>query len=169
MSDSLNESTRAHLLIVEDSSDCLEMQGLLLRQAGYTVSAHEHPDAALAAARERPYDLVVIDYDLPGMNGQQFMHALRKILPEIGVVFVSGTLTLKLADQLRREGAAGVFNKPFNPKTLLETIDEILSHAGSRDGARPSRGSNEPLPAARRGDSTSLFNLGTTGAASEPA
>ena len=169
MNDGLKESTRAHLLIVEDSSDCLEMQGLLLRQAGYTVSAHEHPDAALAAARERPYDLAVIDYDLPGMNGQQFMHALRKILPEIGVIFISGTLTLKLANQLRREGAAGIFNKPFNPKTLLEKINEILSHTGSRDAARSGRGSNEPLPAARHGDSTSLFSTGTTVAASEPA
>ncbi len=66
MSDSAPKSTRAHVLIVEDSSVFREMQSLLLRQAGYAISAHEHPEAALAAAKERAYDLVVVDYELPG-------------------------------------------------------------------------------------------------------
>jgi DNA-binding NtrC family response regulator len=169
MSDDAKKSARAHVLIVEDSSVFREMQGLLLRQAGYAVSAHEHPEAALAAAKERAYNLVIIDYDLPGMNGQQFMHELRKILPDIAVVFVSGSLTLELAIQLSREGVAGIFNKPVNPKTLLEKINETLSRTGSRDAALPGRGSNAPLPAARRGNSNSPFSTATTGAASEPA
>lgn len=148
---------RAHVLIVEDSSVFREMQGLLLRQAGYAVSGHEHPDAALAAAKERAYDLAIIDYELPGMNGEKFMHALRKILPDIAVVFVSGSLTLELAIQLSRQGVAGIFNKPANPKTLLEKINETLNRTGSRDAALPGKGSNSPLPAARRGNSNSPF------------
>ena len=149
-------SDRAHVLIVEDSSVFREMQGLLLRQAGYAVSGHEHPEAALAAAKERAYDLVIIDYELPGMNGEQFMHALRKILPDIAVVFVSGSLTLELAIHLSSQGVAGIFNKPANPKTLLEKINETLARNGSRDATLPSR-SNSPLPAARRGNSNSPF------------
>ena len=144
-----------------------EMQGLLLRQAGYAVSGHEHPAAALAAAKERTYDLAIIDYELPDMNGEQFMNALRKILPDIAVVFVSGSLTLELAIQLSRQGVAGIFNKPANPKTLLEKINETLSRTGSRDAALPGRGSNSPLPAARRGSSNSPFATVTT-AAVEP-
>jgi two-component system sensor histidine kinase/response regulator len=69
MSDPANKSARAHVLIVEDSSVFREMQSLLLRQAGYAISAHEHPHAALDAAKERAYDLVVVDYELPAMNG----------------------------------------------------------------------------------------------------
>ncbi len=159
-------SPRAHVLIVEDSSVFREMQGLLLRQAGYAVSGHEHPDAALAAAKERAYDLVIIDYELPGMNGEQFMHALRKILPDIAVVFVSGSLTLELAIHLSSQGVAGIFNKPANPKTLLEKINETLARNGSRDAALPGR-SNSPLPAARRGNSNSPFATATA-ASAEP-
>ena len=148
---------RAHVLVVEDSSVFREMQGLLLRQAGYAVSGHEHPQTALAAARERDFELVIIDYELPEMNGQQFMHELRKIRPAIAIIFVSGSLTLELAIQLSRQGVAGIFNKPANPKTLLEKINETLSRTGSRDAALPGHGSSSPLPAARRGNSRSPF------------
>lgn len=150
-------SPRAHVLVVEDSSVFREMQSLLLGQAGYAVSGHEHPQAALTAARQRKFDLVIIDYELPEMNGQQFMNELRKILPDIAIIFVSGSLTLELAIQLSRQGVAGIFNKPANPKTLLEKINETLSRTISRDAALPGKGSSAPLPAAHRGSSNLPF------------
>jgi CheY-like chemotaxis protein len=154
MSDILQpKSARAHVLIVEDSSVFREMQSLLLRQAGYAISAHEHPESALTAAKGRNYDLAVIDYELPGMNGQAFMHELRKLLPQIAVIFISGSLTLELAIQLSSQGVSGIFNKPANPKILLEKINETLSSGGAKDAA--GRNSNSQLPAARRGSSNS--------------
>jgi two-component system NtrC family response regulator/two-component system nitrogen regulation response regulator GlnG len=171
MAESAPTPSRAHILIVEDSSVFREMQGLLLRQAGFSVAGYEHPDTALAAAKERKFDLVVIDYELPGMNGQKFMHKLREILPTIKVIFVSGSLTLELAVQLSREGVAGIFNKPANPKILIEKINETL-HRGpavARDAAAPGKGSLSPLPAARRANSNSPFVNATTVASSEPS
>src|SRR5438094_3837919 len=119
MSGVAKSSACAQILVVEDSSVFREMQGLLLRQAGYGASLHESPQAALGAAAKQKFDLVVIDYELPEMNGEQFMHAFRLIQPECAVVFVSGTLTLELAIKLSSQGVAGIFNKPVNPKTLL--------------------------------------------------
>ncbi|MDO8540780.1 MAG: response regulator [Opitutaceae bacterium] len=151
MSRSAPEPARAHILVVEDSSVFREMQSLLLGTAGFIVSAHESPQAALAVAAKQRFDLVVIDYELPEMNGQQFMHALRAIQPEIAVVFVSGALTLDLAIQLSSQGVAGIFNKPANPKTLLEKINETLFRHAARDTAV--RGASaSPLPDARRGN-----------------
>jgi DNA-binding NtrC family response regulator len=165
MSEPTTSSARAHVLIVEDSSVFREMQSLLLRQAGYAISAHEHPHAALAAAKERSYDLVVVDYELPAMNGEQFMHALRKIRPEIAVVFVSGALTLELAIKLSSQGVAGVFHKPVNPKTLLEKINDTISRSAKHE-AVAGRNSNSPLPAARRSNSNSPL---PTAPAAEPS
>ncbi len=155
MSASGKENQRARILVVEDSSVFREMQGLLLGQAGYAVSSHENPQTALAVAAKEHFDLVVIDYELPEMNGHQFMHALRKLQPEIAVVFVSGALTLDLAIQLSSEGVAGIFNKPANPKTLLEKINETLARNGARDTAARV-GSNSPLGSRRGGASSSL-------------
>ena len=157
MADEGKTPGRAHILIVEDSSVFREMQSLLFRQAGYAVSAHEHPQTALAAAKERRFDLVVIDYELPGMNGQQFMHELRKILPAIHVIFVSGSLTLELAIQLSKEGVAGIFNNPANPKNLIEKVNDTLYRHAPKEAAPPAKGSLSPLPAARRANSSSPF------------
>ena len=135
MSDTTQEAPRARVLVVEDSAVFREMQGLLLGQAGYEVSLHESPQTALTLASQQHFDLVVIDYELPQMNGQQFMHALRLIQPDIAVIFVSGSLTLNLAIELSSEGVAGIFNKPANPKTLLEKVNETLARHSARDTA----------------------------------
>lgn len=164
MSEPAARSTRANVLIVEDSSVFREMQSLLLRQAGYAISAHEHPNSALEAAKARAYDLVVVDYELPGMNGEEFMHALRKFRPEIAVVFVSGSLTLELAIKLGQQGVAGIFHKPVNPKILLEKINETISRATAGG-----KGSNSPLPAARRSNSNAPVGTNPPFPLSEPA
>ena len=147
-------SPRAHILVVEDSAVFREMQGLLLGHAGFGVSLHERPQTALETAARQHFDLVVIDYELPDMNGQVFMHELRKLQPDIAVIFVSGSLTLELAIQLSSEGVAGIFNKPANPKSLLEKINETLARHSARDTAARV-GSGSPLSPARRGNSTS--------------
>ena len=144
MSEPGKDSARAHVLVVEDSSVFREMQQLLLRQAGYAVSGHENPHAALEAAAKQHFDLVVIDYELPHMNGEQLMHALRKIQPDIEVIFVSGTLTEELVVRLGTQRVSGIFHKPTNPKTLLEKIDETLARHAARDTA-VRIGSGSPL------------------------
>jgi DNA-binding NtrC family response regulator len=137
----------AQILVVEDSSVYREMQGLLLRQAGFRAWLFENPQAALAEAAKHRFDLVVIDYELPEMNGEQLMHALRAIQPGIAVVFVSGSLTLELAIKLSQQNVAGIFHKPANPKQLLEKITETLSRAARDTAVRT--GSQSPIPAAR--------------------
>lgn len=118
---------RARVLVVEDSSVFREMQALLLRQAGYGVWSYESPAAALAEAAHQGFELAVVDYELPGMNGAEFMLALRQLKPGIPVIFVSGSLSVGLVSELTRQGASGIFRKPVNPRVLLEKIHETLN------------------------------------------
>lgn len=164
MSSSEQDSARASILVVEDSSVFREMQSLLLGQAGYAVSGHESPQSALEIAEKQHFDLTIIDYELPQMNGQQFMHALRKSHPDIAVIFVSGSLTLELAIQLSSEGVAGIFNKPANPKTLLEKVNETLARNAARDTAARV-GSNNPLGGRGGAPNAALYHSTAT----EPA
>src|ERR1051326_7811809 len=128
------DTPRAQILVVEDSSVFREMQGLLLRQAGFGPWLYENPQVALQEAAKQKFDLVVIDYELPEMNGEQFMHALRKLQPDIPAIFVSGSLTEELVVRLPTQNVAGLFHKPSNPKQPLEKISETLSRA-ARDTA----------------------------------
>lgn len=141
---------RARLLVVEDSSVFREMQALLLRQAGFGVWSFEDPAVALREAETQTFELALVDYELPGMNGAQFMQALRSLQPEVPVVIVSGTLTVELVAELTRQGAAGIFRKPTNPRTLLEKIHETLNRPGVsgelRAGTNLHGVSNVPFP-----------------------
>jgi DNA-binding NtrC family response regulator len=137
------DTSRAQILVVEDSSVFREMQGLLLRQAGFAACLHENPGAALSDAAKQKFDLVVIDYELPDMNGEQFMHALRRLQPEIPAIFVSGSLTQELIVRLTTQNVAGLFHKPTNPKQLLEKISETLSRAARDTAVRA--GSTAPV------------------------
>lgn len=125
--------TRARVLVVEDSSVFREMQALLLRQAGLGVWSFENPATALAEAAHQTFELALVDYELPGMNGAQFMRALRELQPGIPVIFVSGSLTLELVSDLTRQGASGIFRKPTNPRVLLEKIHETLHRASATE------------------------------------
>lgn len=140
------EKTRAKILIVEDSSVFREMQSLLLKQAGFAVSAHETPREALEVAAKQRFELVVIDYELPEMNGEQFMHALRAMQPDIAVIFVSGALTLDLAIKLGKQGVAGIFNKPANPKLLIEKVNETIFRHQARDTSARVAGKGREIP-----------------------
>lgn len=141
--------SRAQILVVEDSSVFREMQGLLLRQAGYDTCLQEDPRAAIAEVERRRYDLVVIDHELPGLNGVELMHALRKVQPHLEVVFVTAFLTLELAVKLTNQGVAGIFNKPASPKALLEKIEETLGRTvrdtAIRSGPTPAHAPNRKV------------------------
>jgi DNA-binding NtrC family response regulator len=160
------DTSRAHILVVEDSSVFREMQGLLLRQAGFAACLHENPQAALGDAVKQKFDLVVIDYELPEMNGEQFMHALRKLQPDIPAIFVSGSLTQELIVRLTTQNVAGLFHKPTNPKQLLEKISETLSRAARDTAVRA--GSNAPLGSAAKAAPVPVVEPPAHGLAYEP-
>jgi DNA-binding NtrC family response regulator len=135
MNDENHAPARAWVLLVDDSIVFREMLGLLLEQAGFHVSAHESPQTAYDIATVQFFDLAILEFELPVINGHELMHALREVQPKIPVIFVSGSLTLDLAIQLSREGVAGIFNKPPNPKILLEKINESLDRRSAHHTA----------------------------------
>ncbi len=69
----------ANILLVDDSPIMLETYGRYLRRAGHFVVAVSSGRAALAAAAERTPDLVVLDYLMPGMSGDQVLEKLRAL------------------------------------------------------------------------------------------
>jgi CheY-like chemotaxis protein len=118
---------RAQILVVEASSIFRDMQGLALRQAGYGVGVFDNPHLALDAAVRQHFDFALIDYELPNVKAEHFMHALRALQPGIAIGFVSDSLTPELVSKLSRHRVAAIFGKPANAKQLLEKIAEALA------------------------------------------
>jgi two-component system, chemotaxis family, chemotaxis protein CheY len=84
--------------------------------------------AALIALRERWFDLVLTDINMPGMNGEEFVRRLREdeLLRDIPVIVVSTDASRSRIEHMLSLGATGYVCKPFVPETLRDEVEKIL-------------------------------------------
>jgi CheY-like chemotaxis protein len=118
------------VLLVDDAQDIREIARMSLeRIAGWTVVAASSGEQALqVAAEEGPFDLVLLDVMMPGMDGPTTLRRLRaRGLPvEAKIVFLTAKAQTADLRRLRALGAAGVIAKPFDPMTLPRQLAELL-------------------------------------------
>jgi|KBSSwiStaDraftv2_1062776.scaffolds.fasta_scaffold14368_3 PAS domain S-box-containing protein len=111
-------------LVVEDNDQSADLVRLLLEVEGFTVLRAASAEAALLLAPQQELSLITLDLQLPGVNGWEFLHAMREIgnLADVPVVIISGLPVTKLA--LTR-GAAAVLEKPFSAVQLKASLAHL--------------------------------------------
>jgi len=118
---------RRTALVVDDVADVTEMLAVVLTHAGYSVVTAASAPAALKAARERQFDVIISDIGMPEMNGYQLAEALRQ-LPEYKTVPLVAITGYSMFDDQQRSKKAG-FNahmtKPIDPRALIDLIDHL--------------------------------------------
>ena len=114
-------------LVVDDVADVTEMLGVLLSHAGYDVVTAASAKAALQAANEKHFDVIISDIGMPEMNGYQLAEALR-LLPDYQTVPLVAVTGYSMFDDRERSLKAG-FNahmtKPIDPRALLDLIEQL--------------------------------------------
>lgn len=114
-------------LVVDDVADVTEMLQVLLSHAGYHVVTAPSAKAALQAANERQFDVIISDIGMPEMNGYQLAEALR-LLPGYQTVPLVAVTGYSMFDDRERSLKAG-FNahmtKPIDPRALLDLIEQL--------------------------------------------
>jgi two-component system, cell cycle response regulator DivK len=116
------------VLIVEDNEKNLKLVRDVLQVKGYeTIDAGTAEDG-LKLARERKPDLVLMDIQLPGMNGIDALKALRADPATAGMPVVAITASVMQQDrqQIVSAGFDGFIEKPVNLKNLLDTVQGAL-------------------------------------------
>jgi signal transduction histidine kinase len=119
-----------HILLVDDEEALIKVLKRLLVRAGYKVTAHADPRAALEDFITRPADihLVLTDLTMPGLNGLELAGKIHKIRPELPVVIATGFC----GDLITREDLAQhpnirkVVEKPLNPEEITSLVAELL-------------------------------------------
>ena len=72
-------------------------------------------------------DLVLLDYEMPGMNGEEFLDAIQAMQPDIAVIIVSASLNEKRIQQLLKKGVRSFVAKPVNINRLTADIKAVLN------------------------------------------
>lgn len=118
------------VLLVDDDPDILLIAGTVLTGSGsFQVRPAACAQEALDIARREPPDVVITDYQLPDMDGDQLLEQLRadKSLAAIPVIFLTGKSDPADVTRLMRLGARAVIGKPFDPQELPDRIKQILA------------------------------------------
>lgn len=120
------------ILVVEDEFNTRFAIDFALSKAGYATAQAQNGAEALSILKERveaqrPFDLVVTDIQMPGMNGIELIDELRKISGALPVLVITGFGDKKMLIELLRRGCADYLDKPFSPDDLLAVVDRVLS------------------------------------------
>lgn len=131
------------VLVVDDDPELLTLVAFALRQAGYLALEATSGEAALGLVeRERP-DLLVLDLNLPGIDGFEVCRKLREAGDETPILML--TVRDEEESQVRGLdlGADDYMTKPFSPRTLLARVRALLRRAGLESEGRTAVGELE--------------------------
>jgi PAS domain S-box-containing protein len=130
----------AAILVLDDRAVERELLEAVLRSAGHTVAQASNGEEALARARAEHHDLIIADILMPGMDGYEFVRALREDTATVGarVILCTALYDQQEVEQLARAcGVEHVLIKPVEPEEILEAVDAALG-AAPRD-AKPAQ------------------------------
>ena len=120
------------VLIVDDQAEIREITTTVLESEGYQVAAMAAGSHAVEALGNEPFDLVLLDINMPGMDGWQTLRMIRADdrLSDLPVVMfsVKGELSDKV--QSLKDGASGYITKPFVVDELLARVKRVLEATG---------------------------------------
>jgi len=116
------------ILVVDDEATTRISLAELLRLEGYDVSiAASGEDALDIIARHPPFDLMVVDIKMPGMDGLQLTEAVQRRSPDTVIILLTAFGTLETAIQALRRGAHDYLLKPCPVSQILESVRKGLS------------------------------------------
>ena len=115
------------LLVVDDEPRMLEGLLELLKLHGHEVTSAGSGQAAVALLQDAQFDLVLLDLNMPGMDGFALMEHIERHAHGLPMIVVSGDATIDAAIRALRTGAHDFVRKPYRAEELLHAIDVALA------------------------------------------
>jgi DNA-binding response OmpR family regulator len=128
--------TRRVLLVEDDADIALSLKHNLEREGGFDVTVAPDGERALQAVAARPPDLIVLDLNLPGMDGLEICRRLRRSEATASIPIVMVTARIAEADKISGLdlGADDYITKPFSVKEVLARVRAVLRRTDRTEG-----------------------------------
>lgn len=120
------ESKPSRILVVDDNSAVLSLTAELLEHMGYLISMAEDGIGALSRLKTDSYDILLTDYEMPGLDGYELAVAAKQQCFGIKVIIMTGHCTDELAERIGASATIdGFLPKPFDLRALNDTLNQV--------------------------------------------
>ena len=120
------------ILVVDDEPSIRKVLAAQLKRVGYGVTAAADGAEALSLLSERPFDLVISDLQMPGVDGMALLEHCRANLPALPVILITAHGTVDTAVEAIKLGAHDYITKPFDQHELRDIITKALRTGEAR-------------------------------------
>ena len=110
------------VLLIDDEKEFLEVMSERMQTRDIDVTTARSARDALALVEKESYDAIILDLQMPEMDGLQALERLKAINPDLQVILLTGHATVEKGVQAMKLGATDVLEKPADIQTLTEKI-----------------------------------------------
>jgi len=125
------ENENIEIVVIEDEEDILELIEYHLSKEGYTVTGFLSTEKVEQFLEEETPSLMLVDRNLPGMEGSAFVAYLREIGYDIPIIFLSAKDKESELEEGFESGGDDYMSKPFSPKELTLRVKALLKRSGA--------------------------------------
>ncbi len=118
----------ARILIVDDEAIMRDSLTDWLMEEGYEPAAVEDGQKAVKLIRTQPWNVILCDLKMPGMDGIETMKKIKEINKDLPVIIITAYATVNTAVESMKQGAYDYIIKPFDPEEVSHLIRKIISH-----------------------------------------
>jgi signal transduction histidine kinase len=126
------ESAKRKILIIDDDVEIRKMMSLTLGDHGYDLITASNGREGIEKVRSELPELVLLDLNLPDMNGKEILRKIRETSEEISTIVITGYGGERVAIDLMKAGATDFISKPFEWQFLLRSIEDALTLRDAR-------------------------------------
>lgn len=123
-----------NILIVDDEVNSLKVLSAALKNGKRDVDTARSGEEALDLIKKKKYDLVISDFKMGGMSGEQLLEKTKTLSPDVPFVLLTAYGTIELAVNAMRKGAYSYLTKPVNLNLLESMVNDILVNGPSQAG-----------------------------------
>lgn len=118
---------KIRLLILEDEYSLGKNMKTYLESHGMEVFFTTHAEHALDLLKENAPDVMTLDLLMPTMNGYRVLEEIQRVRKDLPVIVITGSDISGKKKYLLSHGVSRIFEKPFDPDCLLESVNELAS------------------------------------------
>ena len=125
---------RRRALVVDDDSVFREALTVFLEEWDFEVRTAPDGLTGLAAFNAEPFDLILVDFQMPGITGLEMAAEVRRMAPQLPIALITGIAGILEAEAVAQAGITRILPKPFDLNELANWLQSLLSPPSSPPG-----------------------------------